>query len=70
MLDMSSIMPIFTTPSEILVFSSDFAAYGAANKNTALAAITSHLFIVTSRVVDAFTLAILRITAHEVRGQA
>jgi len=67
---MSSIMPILTTPSEILVFSSDLAAHAATDKDAAVAAITSHLFIVTSRVVDAFTLAILRITAHEARGQA
>jgi hypothetical protein len=56
MLDMSSIMPIFTTESEIPVFSSDFVVYAATNKNTADATITSHLFIVTSWVVDAFTL--------------
>jgi hypothetical protein len=70
MLDMSSIMPIFTTPSEILVFSSDLAAYAATNKNTANATIISHLFIVTSWVVDAFTLAILRIASRLVRGHA
>src|ERR1700726_2243791 len=64
MLDMSSIMPIFTTPSEILVFSSDFASHGATDKNTAVAAITSHLFIVTSRAVEPMPLAILRIASN------
>jgi hypothetical protein len=60
-------MPIFTTPSEILVFSSDFAALAVTNKNTALDAITNDLFIVTSRAVDAFALAIFTI-ASEVGG--
>jgi site-specific DNA-cytosine methylase len=63
MLDMSSIMPIFTTPSEILVFSSDCAAHTVTNKSTALDAVTSDLFIVTSRVVDALTPAVLRIAS-------
>jgi hypothetical protein len=54
MLDMSSIMPIFTTPSEIVVFSSACAANVAANNNPALDAIISNFVIVTFRVVDAF----------------
>src|ERR1700733_15204960 len=70
MLYISSIMLIFTTESEIPVFSSDFVAYAATNKNTADATITSHLFIVTSWVVDAFILAILRIASRLVRGHA
>ena len=57
---MSSIMPIFTTPSEILVFSSDCAAHTVTNKSTALDAVTSDLFIVT---FDALTLAVLRIAS-------
>jgi hypothetical protein len=61
MLDMSSIMPIFTTPSEIVVFSSARTANAAASNNPALDAITSNFVIVTSRGVDAFNTAILRI---------
>jgi hypothetical protein len=56
-------MPIFTTPSEILAFSSDCAGHIAANKSTPLDAITSDLFIVTSRAVDGLTLAFLRIAS-------
>src|ERR1700756_5021570 len=61
MLDMSSIKPILTTPSEILLFSSEWAAHIAANRSTALDTIASDRFIVTSRVVDALTRAIPRI---------
>jgi hypothetical protein len=63
MLDMSSIMPILTTPSEILGFSCDCATHAAANKRMALEAITSDLFIVTSRAVDGFAPALLSIAS-------
>jgi hypothetical protein len=63
-------MPILTTPSEILVFSSDFESHGATDKNTAVAAIPSHLFIVTSRAIESmpFALAILRIASNDKVG--
>src|SRR6516165_2167591 len=47
MLDMSSSMPIFTTPSETFSWAS--AANGDASNNAALVAITPDLFIVTSQ---------------------
>src|SRR5271163_3769745 len=56
MLDMSSIMPIFTTPSEIFscilswLFSWDCAAKAHASRNAAPIAIAADLFIVTSPV--------------------
>src|SRR4029453_8219441 len=48
MLDMSSSMPIFTTPSETFSWAS--AANGDASNSAAVVAITPDLFIVTSQI--------------------
>src|SRR5262245_39906932 len=54
MLDMSSSMPIFTTPLEIFSFSFSFSWAGTANghpsSSTAPVAIAADLFMVTSRL--------------------